>query len=313
MRAWTGWLLPLALMGIGYDDPSRGLSLVHPSTWHVYPQALTQAISARDQVALGTFALKQTKPDANCTPSTALRARGRDGGLLFMYENEGLNRTQLARIPPRPRHFALPRASYQPYECMGQSWRVDFRTGGRAFTAHVYGPPARRRQAVAILDSLRIRPAPFSTRLHAAHFPAAPGWRTRISGPSREQPSCLTQRLSWASTVPFRDGPEELPPTRMIAGLPPDGIVMAVVQYLDRCRRLRGIPALRPPLSLASATRSGFPGPRGDELPLYRVLGRFAGRYNFDVWVFYGRHTPTAAQRAAAQRELGGVRWPAWL
>ena len=99
----------------------------------------------------------------------------------------------------------------------------------------------------------------------------------------------------------------------MIARLPADGIIMAVVQHVDRCRRLRGIPALRPPLNLANATRSDFPGPRGDELPLYRTLGRFAGRYNLDLWVFYGRRRPTQAQRAAAQRELSGVRWPAWL
>ena len=93
---------------------------------------------------------------------------------------------------------------------------------------YVYGPPARRREALAILDSLRIRPAPFHDRLHAAHFPRASGWRD-------------------------------------------------------------------------------------DELPLYRILGRFAGRYHLDLWVFYGRRHPSAAQRAAAQRELGGVRWPAWL
>lgn len=163
------------------------------------------------------------------------------------------------------------------------------------------------------LVALALMGAPYVDGLHAAHFASAPGWRTRISAPSREQPSCLTQRTSWASTVPFRDGASELPPHRMIAGLPPDGIIIAVVQYADRCRHLRGIPARHPPLRLADAKRSGFPGPRGDDLPLYRILGRFRGRYNIDVWVFYGRHTPTAAQRAAAQRELGGVRWPARL
>jgi len=163
------------------------------------------------------------------------------------------------------------------------------------------------------LVSLALLGAPYDAGVHAAHFPDAPGWRTRISGPSHEQPSCLTQRTSWASTVPFRDRPSELPPHRMIASLPPDGIIIAVTQYADRCRHLRGIPARRPPLRLADATRSGFPGPRGDDLPLYRILGRFPGRYSFDVWVFYGRHTPTRAQRATAQRELVGVRWPARL
>jgi hypothetical protein len=42
-------------------------------------------------------------------------------------------------------------------------------------------------------------------------------------------------------------------------------------------------------------------------------MGRFPGRYYFDVWVFFGRHRPTAAQYARAARELRSVRWPAWL
>ena len=174
--------------GIRYDDASRGLHLVHPSAWRVYSQKLTDAISGRDQIALGTFPLHQKAPDPNCAPATALRSRPPDGGLIYMYETEGLNRTQLERIPARPARLALPRSSYQPYECMGLSWRVDFRDGGRAFTAHVYGPPARRREALAILDSLRVRPAPFRARLHAAHFPQAPRWRTRISEPSPTSP-----------------------------------------------------------------------------------------------------------------------------
>jgi hypothetical protein len=145
-------------------------------------------------------------------------------------------------------------------------------------------------------DGYRVRgsapAAAFETHLHAAHFPQAPGWRTRISGPSSDNPSCGRQRVSWASTVPFTDGPMQLPPHRMIQSLPPDGIIMAVTQYVDRCRHLRGIPVLRPPLSLADAKRSQFPGPRGDELPLYSVLGSFAGRYSLDLWVFYGRRHP---------------------
>jgi hypothetical protein len=112
--------------------------------------------------------------------------------------------------------------------------------------------------------------------------------------------------------VPIRDGRDELPPHRTLAHLPPDGIVMAVTQFSD-CRRPRGFPALKPPLDLRTAQRMQFPGPRGDELPLYRITGRFPARYTVDLWLFYGRAHPTRAQQAAAQRELDGVRWPAWL
>jgi hypothetical protein len=170
----------------------------------------------------------------------------------------------------------------------------------------------RRREALAILDSLRIRRAPFTAALDAARFPARPGWKTRVSGPQHEGGCLHRQRTSWASTVPFTDGAGNLPPHTMIEALPPDGIVMAVVQWVE-CRRLEGFRALAPPLGLARAVRMQFPGPRGDELPLYRVRGRFPGRYNVDVWVFFGRANPSAAQRAAAQRELSGVRWPATL
>jgi len=60
---------------IPYDDSTRGLHLVHPSAWRLYPRALTQAVAARDQMALGTFPLHQRRPDPNCSPATALHAR----------------------------------------------------------------------------------------------------------------------------------------------------------------------------------------------------------------------------------------------
>jgi hypothetical protein len=246
---------------ISEHDAAAGIDFVHPSAWRWHRGALTQAISARDQIALGTFRLSQRAPDANCTPAKALAARPPGGGLIVMYEST-LNPTELARIPRRPERLRL--SGPRPYECFGSSWRVDFRDGGRAFTAHVYGPLRRRREALAILDSLRIRPAPFTGALHAARFPARPGWRTRVSGPQHEGGCLHRQRTSWASTVPFTSGAGDLPPQRMIQALPPDGIIIAAMQWSE-CRRPRGLRALAP------------------------------------------------AQRAAAQRELSGVRWPAML
>lgn len=142
---------------IPFDDASRGVHLVHPSAWRVYPQALTQAVSARDQIALGTFALQQRRPDPNCTPATALRARRPGSGFLFLFEYRGLSQKQLERFPQRPATLRLPPSAFAPYECMGRSWLVRFRDHGRAFQAHIYGGQPRRRQALAILDSLRIR------------------------------------------------------------------------------------------------------------------------------------------------------------
>jgi hypothetical protein len=141
---------------IPYDSPGQGLHLVLPAQWSVYRQALTQAVSARDQLAIGTFPLRQRSADSNCTPATALRARPSGGGLIFMFEIHGWSPAAIARIPRRPARLRLPAA--RSYECFGLSSLVRFRDHGRAFQAQVYGPPSRRREALEILDSLRIEP-----------------------------------------------------------------------------------------------------------------------------------------------------------
>jgi hypothetical protein len=141
-----------------YDKPGRGIQVFLPIGWRVYGQPLTQAISGRNQIALGTFPLHQRRPDTNCTPASAFRAMRPADGFIYMFEIDGLSRRTLDRVPPRPPRLRLPR-SPQPYECMGPAnWMVRFRDGGRAFQAHIYGPPKRRRDALAILDSMRIRP-----------------------------------------------------------------------------------------------------------------------------------------------------------
>ncbi|HEV7806746.1 MAG TPA: hypothetical protein VGO80_13055 [Solirubrobacteraceae bacterium] len=149
---------PLRLDGdraIAFDDAARGLKLAYPSPWRVYRARLTQAVPSRDQLALGTFPLRQRRPDRSCSPVTAQHARRASDGFVFLFEYEGLNPRQLARFPRRPARLQLPSSSN--YECFGTSRLVRFRDGGRAFQAHIYGPPRRRREALAILDSLRVR------------------------------------------------------------------------------------------------------------------------------------------------------------
>ena len=150
--------------------------------------------------------------------------------------------------------------------------------------------------------------------LSAVRFPAAPGWHVRVSGRGREAP-CLLDRVSWASTVALRDSAFSLPPQRTLATLPPDGIVIALYQFDNAClpSRPRTLPVRSLPLPLDQARESDFPGPRGEELPLLRLAGRFPGRYDFEVWLFYGRRSPTAQQQRAAQAMLDRARWPARL
>jgi hypothetical protein len=297
----------------------HGVRYLLPAGWKVAPKSLTpHLVDPRELFTAGTGRLAAGEGRCAHVPSAALVAM-RASDVLVTVEERARG---VGAFPARPSRFALAQSARSEAEqCAGShpaftSHLFEFRDHGRAFHVLVAigtaAPQARVREALAILDSLRIRPAPFDARLHAARFPDATGWRTRISGPAHEG-ACLRQRISWASTVPFTDHAKNLPPHTMVQHLPPDGIIMAVTQWADRCRPVKGLPALRPPLRLKHATRMQFPGPRGDELPLYRVMGSFAGRYEVDLWVFYGRRNPTGAQRAAAQLELYGVRWPARL
>jgi hypothetical protein len=147
--------------------------------------------------------------------------------------------------------------------------------------------------------------------LSAVSFPAVPGWHVRVSGRGQEAP-CLLDRVSWASTVALRDGEFDLPPQRTLATLPPDGIVIALYQFDNAClpSRPRTLPERSLPLRLDQAHESDFPGARGMELPLMRLAGRLPGRYDFDLWVFYGRRSPTPDQQRAAQAMLDRARWP---
>jgi hypothetical protein len=296
-----------------------GIRFTIPPGWRAAATSLTPHLTDPHEVlTVGTGPLPAGGRCAQF-PSAALAALRPTDALVTVQERLG----SVKSFPPRPRRFSLPAPdTSEAAACAGPnasftSYWFGFRDRGRGFHVLVaFGASARastRREALAILDSLRVQPARFDERLRAAHFPRVAGWRTRVSAPAADVPRCGKQRVSWASTVPFLDGPRQLPPHEMIQALPPDGIVMALTQYTDTCARLPGIPALRPPLNLARARRSDFPGPRGEEVPLYRIRGRFPGRYDLDLWVFYGRRHPTKAQRAAAQRELSGVRWPAQL
>jgi len=290
-----------------------GVTYSLPAGWHVASRSLTpHLVNPREVFTAGTGRL--VAQDGRCAqmPSAALAAMTPGDVLVTVQERFGSEQG----FPARPQRFTLVDQRSEAETCAGPhpafvSHWSEFRDRGRAFHVLVAvgrnASRARVSAALALLDSMRIQRG-----LHAARFPAAAGWRTRVSGPQGEGGCLHRQRTSWASTVPFSDGAANLPPHTMIEALPPDGVIIAAMQWSE-CRRPRGLRALNPPLSLRGAARMQFPGPRGDELPLYRIIGRFPDRYNVDVWVFFGRHNPTAAQRAAAQRELAGVRWPARL
>jgi hypothetical protein len=128
--------------------------------WRIYGFRLT-GVELPLQIALGTFPLEQSEPDPNCTPATALRARGEDGGLLFVFEYGGLSEAQKDRFPRRLGPFELSAHDPVPYECFGVSYLIRWRepVSDRVFQAHIYGPRRWVEQALGILDSVRRLPA----------------------------------------------------------------------------------------------------------------------------------------------------------
>ena len=141
------------------DDRQRGVRFSYAAPWREYPFALTEAVELRHQIALGTFALDQPRPDPDCSPVSALRARGEDGGLLLVFEYPDLTVAQLERFPPRPSRFGGDERGPRSYECFGESHLIRWReptAGDRAFQAHVYGTRRWVEQALGILDSFEI-------------------------------------------------------------------------------------------------------------------------------------------------------------
>jgi hypothetical protein len=140
-----------------------------------------------------------------------------------------------------------------------------------------------------------------------ALFAPQAGWHTghaQVHACPGVSPARCVQAASWAATIPWR-GCGDCLPHRMIAALPPDGIVLQVTVAVERplvARRAGSWPpAIRP-----GDVGAGFEGVSSR----YGVFQSFAryGRVEAYVWAFFGRARPTRAQLAAANSELRTVR-----
>lgn len=119
-----------------YTDDRVGLSLRVPPGWDIVHRRLTPCVN----------------------PIERLTVAGR--GALVMLQEALDPRRYIGRFAPRPRRSGL-RAKPQPIACCAPSrrpgWFFNFREGGRGFYVYL-GGPATRSDALAILDSLRVRP-----------------------------------------------------------------------------------------------------------------------------------------------------------
>jgi hypothetical protein len=135
------------------------------------------------------------------------------------------------------------------------------------------------------------------------------GWHVGSVGsvPATPQGELAT---AWASTAPYLDEWNALPPQRTLESLPPDGIVIWVGAWRNPWEPRW--PEVPPPYDLERFEVS--PGWEGQvrDIPEYRLWTQFDGQYEVDVRVYFGRPEPSPEMLAGAQRLLNGLELPDW-
>jgi hypothetical protein len=246
---------------------------------------------------------------------------------LFEYEPEPefLLEAQRTHRDGRPDPFVA--AEFSQTELGGDNpkspgfARRNFSLAGRYFDLFVEsGAEKPSADAVAglneLVEALEVRPGDFYPgTIEPPRFAPATGWYTSSFGGGEVRAADFAS--AWAATVPYRNGPRDLPPRDTLETLPPDGILIWVGLARDnrfpptgelRARR----PRVSVPLQLGE-DQGGF-GWEGQvsEISLYRLWGWVGEQYNVDLWIFYGRREPTAEQRARAQEMLDRLDLPDW-
>ncbi len=170
--------------------------------------------------------------------------------------------------------------------------------------------PAAVKQANEALGTLTVEPGDFYPgTVEPATFVAASGWHSGTSGRTDVQPDGQSA-ATWTSTIPYRDQPFEFPPSKTIAALPPDGIIIDVQLFGPGGY---GGGKATPPFRIAQSTgESGFEGvPEG--VGVYQIGGHVPRQhYDVNINVLFGRKPPTRAQVAAADAQLARLNLPDW-
>jgi hypothetical protein len=180
---WPAALIAVLLAGCGAGDPgqgvqhdaplqyrfvdrSSGVTVRYPGGWWVDRRGLTRLTSPRQLLVVSSFAIRQRRPDPNCTPATAISELPPGGALLLLLEEP------LADNPPgakaffsrRPVRFHLERLAARDRECFGVSRELAFRSAGRDIyvLAYLGRRVSLHTETLAdqVLDSLVIPQAP---------------------------------------------------------------------------------------------------------------------------------------------------------
>jgi hypothetical protein len=278
----------LAALALAAGPPLHGygMSVRVPAGWH---GRISSGV-----VALATFPIP--RGDTGFGRSTARRMR-RGDLLLLIAEYEGLPGEPRGCLPRR----RAPALSGPGSFCLSRRHFVRFVKRHRPSETTLA-------EADRALGGFRVRRGDFYRGSVApARFLARRGWHVGTGGRAAVRAEG-EQTTSWAATVPWRDGPNELPPHRTLARLPRDGIAIFLGLFRDS-REPRQSPwnSLRIDRRELSGGFEGLPPRFG----LYRATVQH-GTYVLDLWVFFGTTRPSSATVARAQAELDAVRLPVW-
>lgn len=140
--------------------------------------------------------------------------------------------------------------------------------------------------------------------LSPPHVRAAPGWHVGATRPQAcpgvSRSRCV-QAEAWASTIPYRDCANCVPPHRTLAKLPPDGIVIQLSDARERPPRQPLGPW--PPRIRRRNVVAGFEGEPQDRYGVFQYSAR-TGTLERSVFAWFGRPHPTRRQLARANAEL---------
>jgi hypothetical protein len=252
--------------------------------------------------------------------------------LVTIFENEPRRSPplELAEYPELDGPLRLDAGDFQPFDGITEDSRASghgyarrtFQLSGRFFVLFAEAgervPPSAALAALNdLLASLGVDPGDFYPGTVApARFPQRSGWFVGTGGPdeARAEGEFTT---AWASTGPYADEWNALPPFKTLRRLPRDGIIIWV--GLSRSNRFpprpegdATFPTREPPFSLADfEARAAWEGQVRD-LPEYLLLATVRGQYNLDLRVYFGRPEPSEEMRSQAQAMLDRLELPDW-
>jgi hypothetical protein len=298
-----------------------GISVALPPGWH--------GRLGRGTLHAASFPLPSDAPGWAAKVSKRLAA---DDVLVQLFENEPRRSPPLevGGYPELSAPLRLDAGDFAPFDGVTEDSRRTghgfarrtFQVSGRSFV--LFAEAGERVPSASViaglnelLTSLAVdRGEFFPGTVAPARFPDRAGWFVGTSGEdeARAEGEFTT---SWASTIPYADEWNALPPVETLERLPRNGIVIWL--GLSRTNRFpprpegdQTFPTRAPPFSLDDfEVRPGWEGQiRG--LPEYLLLATVRSQYNVDLRVYFGRPDPTEAMLAAAQSMLDGLELPDW-